>query len=92
MQRVKAKAPQSFKVQVTDTEKRLNLLFDHLNNDNLLKPNTVHDMVELAQAIKAKDYDKALALHIDIMTNRMDECGNWMVRGQITPLTTCANF
>ncbi|MCJ1403396.1 protein transport protein S31 [Xylographa trunciseda] len=79
MQRVKAKAPASFKPQVTDTEKRLNILFDHLNNEDLLKPNTVQDMVELAQALRARDYDQAQAIHIDLLTNRLDECGNWMV-------------
>ena len=79
MQRVKAKAPASFKMQVNDTEKRLNILFDHLNNEDLLKPNTVQDMVELAQALRARDYEQAQAIHIDIMTHRTDECGNWMV-------------
>ena len=79
MQRVKAKAPASFKLQVNDTEKRLNILFDHLNNEDLLKPNTIQDMVELAQALRARDYEQAQAIHIDIMTNRTDECGNWMV-------------
>ena len=79
MQRVKAKAPASYKLQVNDTEKRLNILFDHLNNEDLLKPNTVQDMVELAQALRARDYEQAQAIHIDIMTNRTDECGNWMV-------------
>ena len=79
MQRVKGKAPASFKAQVTDTEKRLNILFDLLNNEDLLKPNTVQDMVELAQALRARDFDQAQAIHIDLLTNRLDECGNWMV-------------
>ncbi len=79
MARVKSKAPASFKVQVNDTEKRLNILFDHLNNDDLLKPPTVASMVELAQALLDRDYDTAMAIHIDIMTNKLDECGQWMV-------------
>ncbi|KAL4992249.1 hypothetical protein BDW68DRAFT_96799 [Aspergillus falconensis] len=79
MQRVKARAPSSFKAQVDDAERRLNFLFDHLNNEDLLKPNTVQDMVQLARAIQARDYETARAIHIDIMTNRTDECGNWMV-------------
>ena len=79
MQRVKSKAPASFKVQVNDTDKRLNILFDHLNNETLLKPNTVQDMAELAQAIRSKDYERARIIHVDIMTNRTDECTNWMV-------------
>lgn len=79
MQRVKARAPSSFKAQVDDAERRLNILFDHLNNEDLLKPNTVADMVELARAIQARDYETARAIHLDILTNRTDECGNWMV-------------
>jgi len=79
MQRVKSKAPASFKPQVNDTEKRINILFDHLNNEDLLKPNTIQEMVELAQAMRARNYEQAQAIHIDVMTNRLDECGNWMV-------------
>ncbi|PYI24715.1 WD40 repeat-like protein [Aspergillus violaceofuscus CBS 115571] len=79
MQRVKSRAPSSFKAQVDDAERRLNLLFDHLNNEDLLKPNTVADMAQLAHAIQARDYETARAIHVNIMTNRTDECGNWMV-------------
>lgn len=79
MQRIKARAPSQFKTQVNDTDRRLNMLFDHLNNEDLLKPNTIDSMVELAQALQAKNYDAAQAIHVDILTNRTDECGNWMV-------------
>ena len=80
MQRVKAKAPSSFRAQVIDTEKRLNILFDHLNNEDLLKEDTISSMVGLAQALQARDYEQAQAVHVEIMTNKTDECGNWMVR------------
>lgn len=76
---MKARAPASFKAQVNDTERRLNILFDHLNNEDLLKPDTINSMIELSQAIQAKDYDTAHAIHLDILTNKTDECGNWMV-------------
>ena len=79
MQRVKSKAPAAYKAQVNDAEKRLNILFEHLNNETLLKPATVSDMVELAAAIRARDYDKAQAIHLDLMTNRTEECTMWMV-------------
>ncbi|KAI9874737.1 MAG: protein transport protein S31 [Pleopsidium flavum] len=79
MQRVKSRAPASFKPQVTDTEKRLNILFDHLNNEDLLKPDTVDNMSELAHALQARNYEQAQAIHVDILTNKTDECGNWMV-------------
>ncbi|KAE8349360.1 hypothetical protein BDV28DRAFT_141423 [Aspergillus coremiiformis] len=79
MQRIKGRAPSSFKAQVDDAERRLNILFDHLNNEDLLKPNTVSDMANLAHAIQARDYETARAIHVDILTNRTDECGSWMV-------------
>ena len=79
MQRVKSRAPSSFKAQVNDTEKRLNILFDHLNNEKLLKADTIADMAELAQAIQARNFEHAHAIHIELMTNKTDECGNWMV-------------
>ncbi|KAJ5899329.1 hypothetical protein N7495_004073 [Penicillium taxi] len=79
MQRVKARAPASFHNQVVDTERRLNILFDHLNNEDLLQPNTVNDMVNLAHALQSRDFQAALAIHTDIVTHRNSECGNWMV-------------
>ena len=36
-------------------------------------------MVELAQAVQARDFEQAQAIHVEIMTNKTDECGNWMV-------------
>ncbi|KAJ9665574.1 protein transport protein S31 [Coniosporium apollinis] len=79
MQRVKSRAPQNFMPQVLDTEKRLNILFDHLNNEDLLKPDTISEMNELAQHLQARNYDQAQALFTDLMTNKTDEGSNWMV-------------
>jgi len=79
MQRIKAKAPAQFKPQVLDTEKRLNILFDHLNNEDSLRPNTIVEMNELAQSIQGRQFDQAQALFTDIMTNKTDEGSNWMV-------------
>ena len=52
MQRVASKAPASFAPQVKDTQKRLNLLFDHLNNEELVKPDTIQKLGELAEALR----------------------------------------
>lgn len=62
-----------------DTEKRLEKLFDHLNNETLLTPITVEDMIELSEALRDKNYDTAQAVQVDLHTNRLDECGQWMV-------------
>jgi protein transport protein SEC31 len=79
MQRVAGKAPPSFSAQVKDTQKRLNILFDHLNNEDLLKPETVERLNALAQALVARDYETAARLQVDIQRERTDECGTWMV-------------
>lgn len=79
MQRVKASAPAQYKQHVADTEKRLNILFDHLNNEDLLKPDTIQAMTALATNIQARRYDEATAIFSDLMTNKNDEGSNWMV-------------
>ncbi|KAF2017064.1 hypothetical protein BU24DRAFT_420092 [Aaosphaeria arxii CBS 175.79] len=79
MQRIKARAPAQYKQHIADTEKRLNILFDHLNNEDLLKPDTIQDMIELSTHIQSRNYDQAVALFTDLMTNKNDEGSNWMV-------------
>lgn len=80
MQRVAAKAPASFAPQVKDTQKRLGLLFDHLNNEELVKPDTIAQLTQLANALDGRDYAQAHSLQVEIQTSRTEECGNWMVR------------
>ena len=82
MKRVKAKAPPQFKPQVLDTEKRLNILFDHLNNEDLLKPETVTEVKKLAEALVAGRHDEAASLCTDILAMRAEEGSNWMVSAE----------
>lgn len=79
MQRVAAKAPATFAPQVKDTQKRLNLLFDHLNNEELVSPYSVSKLSELAEALKSKDHPTAAKLQVDLQRERVEECGQWMV-------------
>ncbi|KAI1210601.1 uncharacterized protein F4807DRAFT_53308 [Annulohypoxylon truncatum] len=79
MQRVAGKAPASFAPQVKDTQKRLGLLFDHLNNEELVKPDTIEQLTILAQALEAKNYPEAQRLQVEIQRDKTEECGNWMV-------------
>ncbi|CBX93163.1 hypothetical protein LEMA_P040640.1 [Plenodomus lingam JN3] len=79
MQRVKSKAPAQYKQHVVDTEKRLNILFDHLNNEDLLKPDTIEELNKLVDNIQSKQYDEAIAIFSNLMTNKTDEGSNWMV-------------
>lgn len=86
MQRIKSKAPAQYKQHVVDTEKRLNILFDHLNNEDLLKPDTIEELNKLASNIQARQYDEAIAVFSNLMTNKTDEGSNWMVRDTRVPL------
>lgn len=79
MQRVASKAPASFAPQVKDTQKRLGILFDHLNNEELVKPDTIEQLTELANALEAKNYPEAQRLQVEIQRDKTEECGNWMV-------------
>lgn len=80
MQRVASKAPAAFAPQVKDTQKRLGLLFDHLNNEELVQPATIDQLSQLADAIHNKDYASAQKLQVEIQRDKTEECGNWMVR------------
>ncbi|KZL86954.1 wd domain-containing protein [Colletotrichum incanum] len=79
MQRVASRAPSSFAAQVKDTQKRLNLLFDHLNNEELVKPDTIDQLCALGEAIEQKNYEVAHKIQVEIQRDKTDECGNWMV-------------
>lgn len=81
MQRVASQAPASFAQQVKDTQKRLGLLFDHLNNEELVQPDTVEHLTKLALALEGKDYAEAQRLQVEIQRDKTEECGNWMVSG-----------
>lgn len=79
MQRVASKAPANFAPQVKDTQKRLNLLFDHLNNDELVQPATIEQLSELARYLAGRNYDAAQQIQLEIQKTKTEECGNWMV-------------
>lgn len=79
MQRIAAKAPATFAPQVKDTQKRLDLLFDHLNNEELVQPATIDQLTQLADAIQGRDYATAQKLQLEIQRDKTEECGNWMV-------------
>ncbi|CAP70842.1 uncharacterized protein PODANS_3_9000 [Podospora anserina S mat+] len=79
MQRVAAKAPASFAPQVKDTQKRLGLLFDHLNNEELVQPDTIAQLAQLADALASKNYDVASKIQVDIQREKTEQCGQWMV-------------
>jgi protein transport protein SEC31 len=80
MARVKSRAPTSFTTQVNDVEKRLNILFDHLNNETLVKPDTIAMLADIANALQARDFDRAGAILTEMMKLKLESEGaHWMV-------------
>jgi hypothetical protein len=93
MQRIKPKAPAQYRQHVVDTERRLNILFNHLNNEDLIKPDTIQQLNELASHIQARQYDQAGAIFSDLMTNKTDEGSDWLVSSRgCACIQTNANF
>jgi protein transport protein SEC31 len=79
MQRIKSRAPANYRAQVVDTEKRIGILFDHLNNQVALKPDTIEEVKSIAQAIQSRQHDQATVQLTEMMTTKTDEGSNWMV-------------
>ena len=65
--RLRQVAPPGQHKMVSDTEKRLNLLFDMLNCGTL-SDKSVDKVLEIVDAIKARDQQRALELHLGMLT------------------------
>jgi len=79
MQRIKSRAPAAFKQTVADAEKRLGILFDHLNNGDMVSPSTVDELKQVAQQIQAREHDQAAQAITEIIAAKGSEGTNWMV-------------
>lgn len=61
-------------------DKRINILFDHLNNDDLLKPDTVQTMIQISECVRDKQWEQAQQMFTEMqMTKGENEGGVWMV-------------
>ncbi|GMM36699.1 Sec31 protein [Saccharomycopsis crataegensis] len=76
---VKPKIPAKYTKKIVDTEKRLNILFEHLNNGELLSTGTIDLLKQLATSLSGKDYAGAHGAHLEIGTNFGAESGQWLV-------------
>ncbi|KAF9331590.1 protein transport protein S31 [Podila minutissima] len=60
-----------------DAEKKLNVLFDMLNNEEA-SPVVVEQMLLLTQALQVKNYNAAYQTHLELHSTRTDEVSAWM--------------
>lgn len=74
---LKPNIPERYAKHGEDMEKRLNILYDHLNNDDLISPSGVVSLKEIASALEAKDYQTASGAVLAFASNHPDEIGNW---------------
>lgn len=76
---VKQNAPAKFSKHVADMEKRLNMLYGHLQRGDLVSPGTVALLHEISQALMARDYQAAAGFNREIMEKYSGEVGEWNV-------------
>lgn len=79
LQSIAPHIPDSYRRQFEDAGRRINILFDHLNNEDLLSEESITDMTALVQALQSRDYDTASEIRLSIQTTRTSECESWMV-------------
>lgn len=86
LDQVKPKIPEKFARQVTDCEKRLQILFAKLEGREGLKgigeplnEEATTQLLQLCEALQAGDYAKASTLQAKISANYPEQCGEWMV-------------
>lgn len=75
---IKTAAPPKYAKHVADMEKRLGILFTHLNKHDLLSGETIELLGKTATSLAAKDYSAASAANQQISDNFSAEAGDWL--------------
>ncbi|GMM56345.1 Sec31 protein [Maudiozyma humilis] len=78
LSRVAPLIPQEYSKQLKDCQKRLTILFGHLERGDLVTAPTIAKLKELVDHLKSHDYKEAMRVHVDIATNHAQEGGNWL--------------
>ena len=97
IQRVASKAPAQYKPHVQDTETRLTILFNQLNEDTV-RPETVAGLTDIAKALQGRQYEQAQGLFTELMKATANEGSAYMVSSSpwdlnsMAPLTDSATI
>lgn len=78
LERVTPLTPKEYSKQLKDCDKRLKILYQHLENQDLLTQPTIDKLKQIIVFLKEKKYSEAMQIHIDIATNHSHEGGNWL--------------
>jgi len=76
---LKQTSPPQQKRIVDDVDRRVNQLFDALNCETL-SPLVMEELQELAEMVKRRDHNQAMAIHAHLLANgsKTDDIGMWM--------------
>lgn len=77
--RIKAQAPPAQKRMVDDAERRLNLLFDWINNGLVTEPRIVEGLKGLVAPVERRDTQAALSVHVGLVTAASGEVAQGLV-------------
>lgn len=76
---IKPSVPEKYKMHLRDLEKRLSILFDHLNNDDLITDGAANLLQKIGDALEARDNAVATAAYSELVSTHSDELGNWHI-------------
>lgn len=78
LQYIKPQVPPKYAKKIADTEKKLNLLYDQMNN-NELNDKILSLLQQLIDKLEVKDFISAHAIHLDLGTNYTNEASSWFL-------------
>lgn len=76
---IEPQVPEKYLKHVVDTRTRLNHLFDHLNNSELVTPPTIALLSNVVSSVEARDFSAAASTNLLILTEHSAEIGLWHV-------------
>ena len=77
LQRVQASAPEKYRRPLEDSDRRLNVLFDQINNGVLGEP-ILAKLRHITQLLAQKDFANAYRTNMELTASSMDECREWI--------------
>lgn len=75
---LQAVSPDRYRRPLEDTKRRLNVLFDQLNNAQL-SSSTLTQVHAMTSALNGKDWGRGYAIHMELTANKMHEVRDWIV-------------
>ncbi|CCF60741.1 hypothetical protein KAFR_0L01320 [Kazachstania africana CBS 2517] len=78
LERVTPLIPKEYTKQLKDCDKRLKILYQHLEKQDLLTEPTIAKLKQIVELMRSKKYSEAMSVHVEIATHHANEGGNWL--------------